>query len=222
MNRWPGKQGIDDWQSHAKHCIRQARNRETKFLPICLLFLQLTREFHESDRIPVKLKAIPAMLSMIPSVLMGVTPGDLQKIKAIVRATFPSVRQISPDALVEKLAQTQNPPLLIDVRPPAEFAVSHLRGALNLQTVREINRAIAERRPAEAILYCAVGYRSSRWALQLQEQSGLSVASLEGSIFQWANEGRRLFRGERPVRLVHPGGKKWAGLLNPGLASLTP
>ncbi len=162
------------------------------------------------------------MLSMIPSVLKGVTPADLEKIKAIVRATFPSVRQISPDALVEKLTQLQSPPLMIDVRSPAEYAVSHLRGALNLQTVSEITSAIAERQPAETILYCSVGYRSSRSALRLQERSGLPVASLAGSIFQWANEGRPLFQGEHPARLVHPNGAKWAGLLNPGLASLTP
>lgn len=162
------------------------------------------------------------MLSMIPAVLKGVTPGDLDKIKAIVRATFPTVRQISINALVQQRETMPGGPLLIDVRPPAEFAVSHLRGALNLRALDEISHAVKETRPAETILYCSVGYRSSKLAQQLQEQAGLAVANLEGAIFQWANEGRPLVQGDRPTRSVHPCSERWAGLLSPGLASLIP
>jgi hypothetical protein len=42
--------------------------------------------------------------------------------------------------------------------------------------------------------------------------------NLDGSIFQWANEGRAVYRGDVPVQQVHPYGKRWAGLLKEGLS----
>jgi hypothetical protein len=47
-----------------------------------------------------------------------------------------------------------------------------------------------------------------------------NVMNLEGSIFQWANEGREVVRGDTSVREVHPYGRRWAGLLKPGLSWL--
>jgi len=39
--------------------------------------------------------AVPTMHSMIPSVLRGVNSRDSERIKAIVRKAYPSVRQLS-------------------------------------------------------------------------------------------------------------------------------
>jgi rhodanese-related sulfurtransferase len=168
----------------------------------------------------MKLAAIPAMLSMIPSVARGVQPGDLQRIKAIARAAFPSVKQISAQTLAEWLAAPFDQTLLIDVRSPSEFAISHLQAAHNLQDVRRIVEMITRCKPARTVLYCAVGFRSSKIASRLPIQAPMEIFNLEGSIFEWANEGRQLYRGATPVRQVHPCAPLWAGLLRPGLALL--
>ena len=167
----------------------------------------------------MNLKAIPIMLSMIPSVANGVSLKDLEKIKAITRAAFPSVKQVSAKTLAEWQATSNQSILLVDVRSPKEFAVSHLHGALNLGNAVEIARAISEQRPSRTVLYCSVGFRSSHLAHKLANETANQVFNLEGSIFEWANEGRPVYQNQTEVRQVHPYGKRWAGLLTPGLAS---
>jgi rhodanese-related sulfurtransferase len=166
----------------------------------------------------MKLAAIPTMLSMVPSVFRGVDLHDLETIKTIVRQTFPSVSQLSTGTLANWM-EARHPLLLIDVRSNKEFAVSHLRNAFNLRSAREIAEVVKTQKPAKIILYCSVGFRSSRLAHALARDGNAEVMNLEGSIFQWANEGRALYRGEAPTSLVHPYGSRWAGLLKPGLAS---
>jgi rhodanese-related sulfurtransferase len=162
--------------------------------------------------------AIPKMMSMLGSVLRGVRLPDLEKIKTITRQSFPTVRQISTHQLAEWMDNAKPDLLLVDVRGSEEFAVSQLHGAINATTAESIAAVIREKKPATAVLYCSVGFRSSRLAEQLGRESITGVANLEGSIFQWANEGRPLYQGQTPVQQVHPYGKRWAGLLRPGLA----
>ena len=159
------------------------------------------------------------MLSMVPSVFRGVDPDDLEKIKAITRNAYPSVPQLGTSELASWMADIGAAPLLVDVRPVAEFEISHLQGAVNLQTVEAIAGALAPNSLRRTVLYCSVGFRSSRLASILAEHRHAGILNLEGSIFQWANEGRPLFRGETAVQLVHPYGSRWAGLLKSGLAS---
>jgi len=109
--------------------------------------------------------------------------------------------------------------LLVDVRRSEEFAISHLHGAVNLRTTEQIARAVTERNPDKTILYCSVGFRSSRLANLLAQRGGRKVLNLEGSIFQWANEGRPVYQGDKVVQQVHPYGRLWAGMLKKGLAS---
>lgn len=136
-----------------------------------------------------------------------------------MRESFPTVSQVSADT-VAKWMDGDPSLLLIDVRSNDEFTVSHLKGAINLPSSQDIFEAIVQREPSKAVLYCSVGFRSSKLAQALAEQGRSGVMNLEGSIFQWANEGRPVYRGKLPVDKVHPFGKRWAGLLKPGLASV--
>lgn len=158
------------------------------------------------------------MLSMLPSVFRGVDLRDLEIIKRITREAYPSVTQVSCETLVEWIGGNKSV-LLVDVRSNQEFGISHLRGAINLRRPQDIKQAMAERKPDKTILYCSVGFRSSRTAHILEQQGVTAVMNLEGSIFQWANDGRCVFQGNAPVQKVHPYGNRWAGLLKPGLAS---
>ena len=58
-------------------------------------------------------------------------------------------------------------------------------------------------------------YRSSRLAERLRQAGCTNVFNLDGSIFQWANEGRPLERDGRPVNEVHPYNKTFGQLLRP-------
>jgi len=140
---------------------------------------------------------------------------ELDKMRAKVRAEFPSVHQISTEALAAWLADPNRPaPALLDVRTEAEFAVSHLPGARRIDPDASPAQVLAAIRPnTAAIVYCSVGYRSSRLAKRLQTAGVADVSNLDGSIFQWANEGRTLHQAGEPAKFVHPYNKTFGKAL---------
>lgn len=144
---------------------------------------------------------------------------DWPGMKKMIREKFPEVRQISPAQLSEWLAQSQ-PPLLFDARAPKEFAVSHLRDAKpaenEQQALDQLNNTPKDR---QIVIYCSVGYRSSVLAQKLQQAGYMNVFNLEGSIFEWANEGRPVFQNQQQVKTVHPFDEKWGTYLNKDLWS---
>lgn len=149
---------------------------------------------------------------------------EWQNIKQTVRQKFPTVRQLSTQELGAWLnSKDKAPPLLLDARAPEEFAVSHLLQARNAANDVQIAAALQNRpKDQPLVAYCSVGYRSSALAEKLKQQGFTNVANLEGSIFQWANEGRPVYRDDQQVKLVHPFDKKWGLLLNQELWSPLP
>ena len=63
------------------------------------------------------------------------------------------------------------------------------------------------------VLYSSVGYRGARVADFLGGRATTQVQNLEGGEFRWANEGRPVFRQDRPVAEVHPYNPTWGLLL---------
>lgn len=167
----------------------------------------------------MRLNAILPMVSMIPSVLRGLRTEDTAKIKTIVRCVFPEVNQVDTATLARWLEVPGQAIRLIDVRSPEEFAISHLPEAINLQKVAHIASEISKRGRTKTVLYCSVGFRSAMIAKQLPAWMQPEVYSLDGSIFEWANEGRPLWRDRGDGDRVHPYGRRWAGLLKPGLVA---
>lgn len=148
-------------------------------------------------------------------------PKDWPTTITVVREQFPHVKQITTSELAVQISAGA-PPLIIDVRTKAEFEVSHLAGAINAESTRDVQAAI-ERAPGRpAVLYCSVGYRSSAVAEKLVQRGVKNVANLEGSIFAWANEGRLLVKDAQPATLVHPYNARWGKLLNRPLWSHEP
>lgn len=153
------------------------------------------------------------------SVVLGFDPetDGMEGIKAMVRKRFPEVRQLPTPELASWLADTNRPqPVLFDVRQPDEFVVSHLAGALqvNPDTKLDVLRAqLTTNRPV--VVYCSVGYRSSELARRLLKAGITNVFNLEGSIFQWANEGRPVVNTNGIAAKVHPYNERWSTLLKP-------
>ncbi|MXW01955.1 MAG: rhodanese-like domain-containing protein [Holophagales bacterium] len=165
---------------------------------------------------------IPKIGALMLGALMALTCGapTMSQLKALVRASFPGVPQMSIEELDRRLEE-EPPPLVIDVREPFEYEVSHLPGAVHAQGGDIAEAVAAADRDRPIVLYCSVGYRSSAAVadlIQLHDPDILDrVWNLEGSIFEWANSGRPVYRGGVEVDRVHPYDKQWGKLLEPHL-----
>lgn len=158
-------------------------------------------------------------------VTQQIQPADpLQGIKQTVRNKFPDVKQLSTNDLDAWLKDTnRQPPLLLDARSTNEYAVSHLHGAKFAGEAAQLATILKDQPKDQPIVaYCAVGYRSSALSEKLKQLGYTNVANLEGSIFQWANEGRPVYKGEQVVKQVHPFDAKWGEMLKPEVRAPLP
>lgn len=142
----------------------------------------------------------------------------------MIAANYPDVPTITTDSLSNRLADSsRRQPLLLDTRSPEEYAVSHLPGAWRVDPEgTSFPELDAVPRDTPIVVYCSVGYRSARVSSRLQKNGFTQVANLEGSIFQWANEGRPVFRDGVRVEAVHPYDRTWGTLLVDSLHTHTP
>lgn len=95
-----------------------------------------------------------------------------------------TTERISPPMLADELTSS-NPPLIIDVRTPAEWATGHIEGSINLpltQLQQRIDEVPHNRRIA---VHCAGGYRSSIAASVLRQHGITNLIELAGGIAAW-------------------------------------
>ena len=94
---------------------------------------------------PVKEK-IAAFASLAALYFSPINAQTLDKFLPTIRARFPDVRHIPARTLATWLEDTNAPGgmTLIDVREAREYAVSHLRGALNCPSVAAAAEAIPD------------------------------------------------------------------------------
>ena len=146
----------------------------------------------------------------------GTPSSDWDSLKGEIRNEFPSASTITTDELENWLSSAEKlPPLLFDARSPEEFSVSHLRGAESVSSQREALKVLESvEEDRRIVVYCSVGYRSAALVEALQERGFRNVYNLEGSIFEWANQGRPVYREGRQVGTVHPYDEKWGRFLD--------
>lgn len=181
--------------------------------------MSLRRQFTHSLLRPAWGWVIVALLAAHPFAEAQAGGMAMETTQRMIRDKFPAVPQISTAELSNWFeSQDKDTPILLDVREPEEYAVSHLAGARrasDLQSALALLGDTPKDRPI--VVYCSVGYRSSRLAEELREKGYGRVQNLEGSIFVWANEGRPIYRDGEPVREVHPYNWIWGQLLAPEL-----
>ncbi len=143
------------------------------------------------------------------------------QLKDQIRSEFPEVSQVSVPQLKRMLEnRSEASPLLLDVRTENEFSVSHLKGARRAEHVESAFQVLKnEEKDRLVVVYCCVGYRSSRLAEALSAKGFTNIHNLEGSIFEWANRGNPVFRGDVKVQAVHPYNEEWGELLDAPLRS---
>jgi rhodanese-related sulfurtransferase len=153
--------------------------------------------------------------------LVACTP-EWDSVKATIRRKFPEVHQVTTSQLADQLAATnKSKPVLLDVRTEAEYAVSQLSDACRIDpdsSAAQVNM----NKDTPIVTYCSVGYRSSAFAQKLKSAGYTNVSNLEGSIFQWANEGRPIVSADGPAKKVHPYNARWGQLLNAPLRANVP
>lgn len=146
-------------------------------------------------------------------------PSDLPEIEARVRQDYSGVVQLAPEQFAAM--RTASAPVVVDVREPDEFAVSHISGAVRVDPNVSVDRFIESFAvPAagrDVVLYCSVGVRSSRLAESvakaLQSRGSGRVYNLEGGLFRWHNEQRELVDSRGPTDRIHPYDSHWGGLV---------
>jgi sulfur-carrier protein adenylyltransferase/sulfurtransferase len=99
--------------------------------------------------------------------------------------TGASVPTIEPEELAASI-KSDDPPLLVDVREPGEWAIAHLPSA-HLIPKGEIAERVDEiTRARDVVLYCRSGARSATAARLLLDLGFTHVRSLRGGINAWA------------------------------------
>lgn len=99
------------------------------------------------------------------------------------------MRQLTAAEIRSHLDQTQQPPLLLDVREPWEYEICRIEGSL-LIPMRQIPCQAGELDPErETIVICHHGVRSFSVARYLEAQFGFSnVINLKGGVDAWARD----------------------------------
>ena len=132
----------------------------------------------------------------------------LAVVGALVAWRFDDVPALSPGAL----AAMSPPPVILDARSPAEFAVGHLAGATRVDLAHPEDALRALPAGRAVVVVCAVGYRSGVVARALRAKGFRDVRNLRGGIFAWAAEGREMVGEGGPTRAVHPYRPGWGML----------
>jgi len=135
-------------------------------------------------------------------------------ITQLVRSTFPEAKQLSTSQLAAWLANPkQRQPVLLDARNQEEFGVSHLKTAIHINPELVDFSTLNLAKDTPIVVYCSVGYRSSKVVSRMQKAGFSNVQNLEGSIFKWKNEGHPVYRNGQEVQDVHPYDQAWGVLL---------
>lgn len=166
-----------------------------------------------------------ALLAALFSVLVSTAPAEAGEGRAAglrpwISLRFPGLDWVETGTLADWLVKEREPALaLLDARTEEEFAISHLRGAVRVDPDEDALDPLDLPRNTPVVVYCSVGYRSGAVAARLAASGFERVYNLEGGIFQWANEGRVVVRGEAAVKVVHPYSRTWGRYLDEELRS---
>jgi rhodanese-related sulfurtransferase len=165
-------------------------------------------------RIVLFLLVIPLLVGAGVAYIAG-RPIAFDAIRRITDYKFPNGTWVDANELARWRADPgRAPPVVLDARTEDEYAVSHLQGAVRIDPYKPSLRPLRGfAKDTAIVLYSSVGYRGARVADFLARQGYSQVYNLEGGEFQWANEGRPIFRQDRPTSEVHPYNPTWGLLL---------
>jgi rhodanese-related sulfurtransferase len=98
------------------------------------------------------------------------------------------MRQMTASELDARLRAGDQPPLLLDVREPWEFAICHIEGAQLLPMGRIVASLDQLERDRETVVICHHGIRSQQVAYFLDQQGFSRIVNLVGGVAAWARD----------------------------------
>lgn len=138
--------------------------------------------------------------------------------KALKKYNTNSIEYISINELSELIKQKQQITLL-DARTIEEFQVSHIQNAIwisdgNIEVTKLLNYLPKNEK---LIVYCSIGVRSEQIGEQLQKAGFTNVYNLYGGIFEWFNQGNKIYNlQEQQTDYIHAYNIKWGKFIKGG------
>ena len=134
--------------------------------------------------------------------------------KKMADKTVPLIKSKQVNILLEKKKEV----VFLDARELNEYKTSHIKNALHVgYDDFSMNAVNSVSKNSVIVVYCSVGYRSGKIGAQLREAGYTSVFNLYGGIFDWANNGNKVYRNDKVTTKVHPYNSKWGKWLKPEL-----
>jgi hydroxyacylglutathione hydrolase len=99
-----------------------------------------------------------------------------------------STERVTPTVLSERLA-SNDPPLVLDVRNPGEWADAHVQGSVLMPLAHLEDHLRDLPRNRKIAIHCAGGYRSSIAASMLERYGLIGVCDLIGGMQAWQSAG---------------------------------
>ena len=86
--------------------------------------------------------------------------------------------------------QSDNPPVLIDVRTPAEYAEGHIEGSLMIDYKDDTFKSEIEKLDKDAtyLIYCRSGGRSAKASDYMISQGFKDVTNMKGGYLDWSEK----------------------------------
>jgi rhodanese-related sulfurtransferase len=98
------------------------------------------------------------------------------------------MRQITAVQLKKFLEQTEDPPVLLDIREPWEFQTCHIEGAIHIP-MGQIPTAYKDLdADKQTVVICHHGMRSQQVAQFLEKAGFTNVINLTGGVDAWARD----------------------------------
>ena len=125
-----------------------------------------------------------------------------------------------PYISVQELAMPKTDVVILDVREPKEFNVSHIKNAIAVGysdfKIEDVKRKIPDT-SEYIVVYCSVGIRSETIAEKLKNAGYTNIYNLFGGIFEWKNKGFPVFDLDgNETDNVHTYSEHWSKWLNKG------
>ncbi len=126
--------------------------------------------------------------------LVSLAEGHIAEVAALTDAFFQSVDGTQPLTFdqLDELAQAGNV-VVVDVRPPSEFAAGHIEGAVNIPVADLAGRMAELPEDANIVAYCRGPYCvMSTTAVSQMREAGRTAVRLQGGVLQWRDAGRAI------------------------------
>lgn len=165
-----------------------------------------------------KLAALSAFLIalMLASTPVAAQSSKLLSIHEVIEEDYPAVDHIDSQTFLESKSTSQEL-VVFDVREPEEYAVSHLKGAIQVDPDISQEDFLARfgdvLKDKQVVFYCSVGRRSSLLADKVSDslfESGAEeIFNLKHGIFGWHDEEKPLVIANQSTEYVHPFSWRW-------------